>query len=172
MYKRALAMGGNTSAVPQEVFKKVMAANVLQQTNGMKAAAEEMGASSSRLFQSQIELMEKAAQNPENTIASNRFLTELAERTANKNIRLADTAADYKNGKLDPQFEKQFRKDASAPMFSNWEQGHLNSIGAPMADKLKQIDPREIQHLRDNPKNATQFDTYYGPGTSKAVLGQ
>lgn len=172
MYKRALALGGNTSAVPQEVFKKVMAANVLQQTNGMKAAAEEMGASSSRLFQSQIELMEKAAQNPENTIQSNRFLTELAERTANKNIKLADSAADYKNGKLDPQFEKGFRKDASAPMFSNWEMGHLETIGAPAAEKLKAVDPREIAHLKANPKNADKFDAYYGPGTAKAAMAQ
>ncbi len=172
MYKRALALGGDTAALPQEVFKKVMSANVLQQVNGLKAAQQDMGGTSNRLFEKQIDLMMGAAQNPENTIASNRFLTELADRTANKNIRISDNAAGYKNGQLDPQFEVQLRKELSKPMFSNWEQGHLNTVGAPMADKLKQIDPREIKHLRDNPKNSTQFDTYYGPGTSRAALGQ
>lgn len=48
----------------------------------------------------------------------------------------------------------------------------MNVIGAPMKERLGAIDPRDMQHLKDNPGNASKFDTYYGPGTSKAVLGQ
>lgn len=175
MYKKFLALGGSPDALPQEVFRKVMAANILQQTNSMKAAAEEMGANSTRLFASQIDMMEKAAQNPDNSIPSNQFLTEFADRVEKRNESLADSAADYKNGKLDPQFEKQFRKDASAPLFGQWELRHLNTIGAPMADKIRVMnaeDPKLIPYIRANPKDAAKIDAYYGPGTAKAVMGQ
>ena len=108
--KKALAIGVDpTGAQPQEVFRKVMAQNVLQQINGLRAAQEEMGNAGGRIFQSQIDLMEKAAQNPDNTIASNRFLTELADRSINLNTKLGDMADNYKGGKLDAKFQQNMR---------------------------------------------------------------
>ena len=97
-YKKALAALGAdpNAAVPQEAFRKVMATNILNQVADMKASAKEMASGASRIFQSQIELMEKAAQNPDNSIESNRFLTEVIDRTIQQNMTIGDKAADYR----------------------------------------------------------------------------
>ena len=112
-WKRALSGLGISpgAALPQEAFRKVMAANILQQVNALKAEAETMGEKGGRIFASQIDLMEKAAQNPDNSVQANRYLTEIAQRSANRTLQLADMADDYKakHGALDAGFEKQVR---------------------------------------------------------------
>lgn len=135
-YKRFLAATGIDpgASLPQEAFRKTMAANILNQVDDLKATATEMGAGSSRIFASQIDLMEKAAQNPDNSVAANRFLTELSDRAAQRGITLADKAADYKqaHGSLDVGFEKDLRGwMAKNPMFTAKELANPETIGAP-----------------------------------------
>lgn len=135
-YRRALAGLGIDpgGALPQEAFRKVMAANILQQINALKAEAESMGQTGGRIFASQIDLMEKAAQNPDNSIAANRYLTEVAERSANRTLHIADMADDYKkaNGSLDAGFEKQVRNwIVKNPIFTKEEMANPQLIGAP-----------------------------------------
>jgi hypothetical protein len=132
------AMGADPNApVPQEAFRKIMAAQILHQVDDMKAAATEMGATSSRLFQSQIELMQQAAQNPDNSIAANRYLTELSARTAQRMQVIGDMVDDYKqahNGRLDAGFDKSLRTWMTKnPLFSKEELANPNLLSAPDA---------------------------------------
>jgi hypothetical protein len=100
-----------TATTPMEALSKVMASNILQQINGLKAEQEAMGQTGGRIFSSQIELMEKAAQNPGNSVAANRYLTNLAEWSAKRQMAVANMADDYKttHGRLDANFEKNVR---------------------------------------------------------------
>jgi hypothetical protein len=98
---------------PTEVLNKVMASNILSQVDELKSQQEAMSAGGGgRIFQSQIELMQKAAQNPENSVAANRYLTALAEWSANRRIKIANMADDYAQahgGRLDAGFNKSLR---------------------------------------------------------------
>lgn len=137
------AMGADpNAAVPQEAFRKIMAAQILHQVDDMKAAATEMGATSSRLFQSQIELMQQAAQNPDNSIAANRYLTELSARTAQRMQVIGDMVDDYKQahkGQLDAGFDKSLRAWMTKnPLFTKEELANPAYLAAPDA-------PAEIQ---------------------------
>lgn len=134
-YKRFLAAAGIDpgAALPQEAFRKVMAANILQQVNSLKAEAEAMGQNGGRIFGSQIAMMEKAAQNPSNTIAANRYLTELAARSGARTQHMADMADDYAQahgGRLDAGFEKSLRKWMNdTPVFSQAELKDQSLVG-------------------------------------------
>jgi hypothetical protein len=135
-WKRAVAaLGGDANAaLPQEAFRKIMAANILHQVDDMKAAATEMGGTAGRIFQSQIDLMEKAAQNPDNSIQANKFLSELSERAARRNIAIADMADTYKedHGRLSPAFSKQLRQwMQDNPMFTVEEMKNPALIAGP-----------------------------------------
>lgn len=132
-YKRALAaFGGDpNAALPQEAFRKIMAANVLDQVNQMKDEAAASGGAG-RIFQSQIELMEKAAQNPDNSIAANRLLTEIGFRAAQRSKQIADMLAAYKGGHPDSQFNKMLRDwEEAHPLFTQKELQHPEWIAAP-----------------------------------------
>lgn len=136
-YKRFLAAAGIDpgAALPQEAFRKVMAANILQQVNSLKAEAEAMGQNGGRIFGSQIEMMEKAAQNPSNSIAANRYLTELAARSGARTQQMADMADEYAQahgGRLDAGFEKSLRGWMNkTPIFSPAELKDQNLVGNP-----------------------------------------
>jgi hypothetical protein len=135
-WKRALSALGISpgASLPQEAFRKVMASNILHQVDDMKAAATEMGGATGRIFASQIELMEKAAQNPDNSIEANKFLTELSDRSAKRNMQIADMTADYKtqHGGLNAGFEKGLRKwMVEHPMFTAQELHDHRLITAP-----------------------------------------
>jgi hypothetical protein len=122
------------AALPQEAFRKVMAANIQQQITSLKAETEAMGEKGGRIFAPQIELMERAAQNPDNSIAANRYLTEVATRSADRTLKIADMADDYKkaHGALDAGFEKDIRNwIVKNPLFTPQELANPKSIGAP-----------------------------------------
>lgn len=165
-YKRALASFGVDpgASLPQEAFRKVMAQNILNQVTALREAQEQIGGAGSRIFQSQIQLMENAAQNPDNSVAANRFLTSLAERSANRSQLIANMAADYRGGKLDAGFEKQLRDYTNNnPLFSDQELKFPKLIG---------MDPKERQYLKEHPNTAPMFDRHYGKGASQSVIGQ
>lgn len=139
-YKRVLAnippsLGGDpNAAVPQEGMRKVLAANILNQVDQMKAMSAEMGSGSSRIFQSQVGLMTDAAQKPDNSPAAIRFLTELGVRAANHADAIAELASNYKGGRLDPQFEIALRKfEKDHPMFTHQELADTRLIAPPVA---------------------------------------
>lgn len=156
-YKRFLAAAGIEpgAALPQEAFRKVMAANILQQVNSLKAEAEAMGQNGGRIFSSQIELMEKAAQNPDNSIAANRYLTEVAARSAARTQKIADLADDYKtaNGALDAGFEKGMREYLTKnPMFTAKELANPSLVGKPDAAPAS-----APTHFATNPKTGQRM---------------
>jgi hypothetical protein len=133
-YKRAVAaLGGDPNqALPQEGFRKVMAANILDQVAQLKAETQASGGAT-RIFQSQIALMEKAAQNPDNTIAANRLLTEMGFRAASRAQQIADMANNYNGGHLNPQFNIQLRKwNADHPLFTPQELADPRLIAPPI----------------------------------------
>lgn len=105
------------AALPQEAFRKTMAANILQQVNNLRAEQEAMGVQGGRIFGTQIDLMEKAAQNPSNTLPANKYLTGIARWGAERARTIGDEADDYKiaHGQLDAAFEKQLRADLVNP---------------------------------------------------------
>lgn len=136
-YKRVLAAAGIDpgAALPQEAFRKVMAANILQQVNSLRAEAEAMGQNGGRIFGSQIAMMEKAAQNPDNSVAANKYLTELSARAAARTAHMADMADDYAKahgGGLDAGFSKDLRKWMNdTPIFSGAELKDQRLVGNP-----------------------------------------
>jgi hypothetical protein len=111
-----------------------MAANINQQINALRAEAETMGEKGGRVFRPMIDLMEKAAQNPDNSVAANRYLTELALRSANRTLAIANMADDYKlaNGALDAGFDKQLRNwIVKNPLLTKEEIANPRLIGTP-----------------------------------------
>jgi hypothetical protein len=156
-YKRAVAaFGGDpNAALPQETFRKIMAANVLEQIANLKAETAASGGTT-RIFQAQIDLMRKAAQNPDNSIAANRLLTEIGTRLSDRATQIADMKAAYKNGHIDSQFNTQLRR---------WSQKH--DIFTP--DEMKHLDeiaPREFDSLKD------AYNAKLKPGTPIKINGE
>lgn len=132
-YKRALsALGGDPNqALPQEGFRKIVAANILDQVAQLKAETAASGGST-RIFQSQIQLMEKAAQNPDNTVAANRLLTEIGFRLARRQQQVAELADRYNNGHLDAGFNIMLRKwNADHPLFTPAELSDPRLVAPP-----------------------------------------
>jgi hypothetical protein len=138
MYKRVVnALNpNNTEALPQEAFRKTMAAAVLNQVEQLKDDTAAVGGSG-RIFQAQIELMEKAANNPDNSVPANRLLTEIAKRGALESKHIAQMANNYKGGHLDAQFA-QLVDDyyTKHPMFTDAEMKDIRLIAPPVAPKL------------------------------------
>lgn len=146
-YKRALAaFGGDpNAALPQEAFRKVMAATIQDQIANLKAETAASGAGSGRIFQAQIELMEKAAQNPDNSVASNRLLTEIGFRSAQRAKQIADMADQY--GPLDRKFNVQLRKwNDEHPMFTPAELKDPRLIAAPTFNTPQEVHAAGLPH--------------------------
>ena len=163
------------AAAPQEVFRKVMAANINQQINSLHAESEAMGDKGGRIFAPMITQMEKAAQNPDNSVAANRYLTVFAIRNAQRTMAIADMADEYKkaNGRLDEGFEKQLRGWISKnPVLTEDEMKNPGSVGAPPAAPQAGPPPGAIKYLRDNPATRDHFDAKYGKGSAAQALGE
>jgi hypothetical protein len=131
------------AALPNEAIRKVMASAILNQTTQLKAEAAEMGGSAGRLFQQQISLMEKAAQNPENTKAALRYLTELQQRMGDHMRATSALASDYRGkygrGALDDGFNEvlsKFNSDAKNQIFHPDEIRDMRLFAPPVAPAL------------------------------------
>jgi hypothetical protein len=134
-YKKVVAAlnPNSTEALPQEAFRKTMAAAVLNQVEQLKDDTAAVGGGG-RIFQSQIELMEKAANNPDNSIAANRALTEINKRVALRAKEIAGMANSYKGGHLDAQFaQKVDDYFTQHPMFTAKEMADIRTIAPPVA---------------------------------------
>lgn len=133
--KFVVSIGGDPNAAfPMEAFRKITAANINTQIGEMKTTAAEMGGAAGRVFQSQINLMEKASQNLDNSPAANRFLANLQSRAADLNIALSKAAIAYKkeHGILDAGFDEKVDKYVEDhPLFSPDEYKSLGRIATP-----------------------------------------
>jgi hypothetical protein len=126
------------AALPNEAIRKVVAASILNQTTELKAEAAEMGGSAGRLFQQQISLMEKAAQNPENTAPALRYLTELQTRMGDHARGIAELANNYQGkygkGVLDNGFNEVLSKyNRENPIFKPEEIADMRRFAPPPA---------------------------------------
>jgi hypothetical protein len=135
--KFVVSIGGDPNAAfPMEAFNKITASNINTQIGEMKGTAAEMGGAAGRVFQSQINLMEKASQNLQNTPAANRFLANLQARAADVNIAISDMAIQYKkeHGILDAGFDEKMSKYLrDNPLYSKEELANLPKIATPAA---------------------------------------
>ncbi len=134
-YKRVVnALNPNsTESLPQEAFRKTMAASVLNQVEQLKDDTAAVGGGG-RIFQAQIELMEKAANNPDNSINANRLLTEVAKRAALAAKTIAQMANSYKGGHLDAGFAQKLDDYYTEhPMFKPEEITDIRRIAPPLA---------------------------------------
>jgi hypothetical protein len=142
-----------STPLSQEAFRKVMAANILQQVDDLKSAATEMGDQQGRIFGSQIEMMQKAAQNPDNSIASNRALTEISYRSAQHAIEqgkaVDQMAKEYKathGGVLDYGFNNKIADwIVQHPVFTDAELADPRLLGAATI-------PKQIGNIQDRAK--------------------
>lgn len=144
MYKKvANALNpNNTDALPQEAFRKTMAASVLNQVEQLKDDTAAAGGGG-RLFQAQIELMEKAANNPDNTLAANRLLTEINKRASLTAKKIASMANSYKGGHLDAGFAQMVDDYYSThPMFTPEEMQDVRRIAPPVVK-----DPSDLKKI-------------------------
>lgn len=153
-------------SAPQEILRKVIATNILHQVADLRAETSEMGASGSRIFQQQIELMIAAAQNGDNSIEANRFLTELSYRTARRQMEIGDMAARYvdERGQLNPRFDVEMRRYMlDHPIFTREELADRRLITAPEA-------PQTVRSEAD----AAKWGNYMGlrPGDPFRVDGK
>jgi hypothetical protein len=132
--KFKVAFGGDPNeAFSQEAFRKITAANVGAQIQQMKAMQSEMGGAAGRVFQSQIDLYQKASQSLGNTPAANKFLANLQLRVADQNEAISDMAIKYKqdHGILDAGFDKQlsdFLKEPKNQLYTKEELGNLRKV--------------------------------------------
>jgi hypothetical protein len=105
MWKRIKAAAGIApdEAVPQEVFRKTVSAAIMDQIRGLG------GQGLGQVRVAEINVMKQAAQNHDNSPASNRLLTELQLRQADRwTLPIADLARNYKadHGTLDAGFDR------------------------------------------------------------------
>ncbi len=81
--------------------------------------------------------MEKAANNPDNSIAANRLLTEISKRSALEAKWIASEANKYKGGHLDAGFAQKIDDHYTQhPMFTPDEMRDIRMIAPPVAPKL------------------------------------
>lgn len=130
--------GDQNAAVLQEALQKVTASSVLAQINQQKNELMQSGGpgSSGRIFQSQVELVEKAAPQLSTTPAGNRFLVEVASRMGDLSTQVRDMAAQYlQNHKvLDSNFDQSLSTYLKAhPLFNKDELSNPELLGSPSA---------------------------------------
>jgi len=114
------------SAAPMELYQKVLNANMLHMIDQMKAASQEMGSSSSRIFTAQIQQIEKASGTLDNSTTGLRALAELNQRALQRNMQIADFATAYKQGQLrglPPEFTKGGAPQRPGMLDDNFEKG-------------------------------------------------
>jgi hypothetical protein len=143
------------AALPNEAIRKVVAASILNQTTELKAEAAEMGGSAGRLFQQQITLMEKAAQNPENTAPALRYLTELQTRMGDHARGIAELANNYQGkygkGVLDNGFNEVLSKyNRENPIFKEAEIKDMRRFAPPPAPAFHTEDDAKAWARKNN----------------------
>lgn len=149
MLNRAVStVGPGQAAQLQEVLTKVTASSILSQINGLKDMMMEAGGASSsagRIFQQQVELMNKASPQLTTTLQGNRALVEMERRTGEQAMAVRDMALQYlgppdangvptKHKILDAGFDQQVASYLkSHPLFNKEELSNPALLGVPTA---------------------------------------
>jgi len=153
MLNRAAAVYGPTApAQLQEMLSKVTAGSILAQINGLKTSMMEAGgagSSAGRIFQTQVELMQKASPQLGTTLAGNRALVELERRIGEQSIAVRNLALDYlgppdangvptKHKFLDAGFDKTLSTYLQGhALFTKDEMADPSLLGAPTAPPVR-----------------------------------
>lgn len=136
------------SAAPMELYAKVLNANMLHMIDNMKAASQEMGSSSSRIFTAQIQQIEKASGTLDNSTTGLRALAELNERGLRRNMQVADFATAYKQGNmqaLPAEFRAGGGPKRPGMLDDNFERGMRDWMSAhPILTQQESSDPRVL----------------------------
>jgi len=120
----ALGLKPENYAMANEVFGKTVSSAILDQIRSLG------GQGLGQVRVAEINVMKQAAQNHDNTPASNRLLTELQTRMAETWTKpVAEKATQWNNGHLDAGFDR-------------WKRDYINSH--PLLTKDELADPRRI----------------------------
>jgi hypothetical protein len=120
----ALGLANPNEAQAMEAFGKTVSSAIMDQIRSLG------GQGLGQVRVAEINIMKQAAQNHDNTPASNRLLTELQERAAERwTLPIAKLAREYDNGHLDAGFDK---------VKQDWINKH------PLLSKEELEDPRRI----------------------------
>jgi hypothetical protein len=146
-YKRfmtAIGQGDSNQALTQEGFRKATSEAILEQLKSLG------GMGLGQVKNKEFETMQKAAQSTENTPATNRLLTEMGLRLAERwTVPLAQMARDYKRthgNQLDAGWdEEKARFLERTPMFSDAELRDVRRI-APIYARTPQEAQRKGWH--------------------------
>lgn len=153
MVNRASAIYGATApAALQEMLEKITAGAALAQVNGLKTSMMEAGGASSsagRIFQQQVDLINKASPQLGTTLVGNRALVEIERRTGEQSLAVRDLALQYlgppdangvptKHKFLDIGFDKVLSNYLQGhPLFTKQEMAEPTLLGAPTAPPVK-----------------------------------
>jgi hypothetical protein len=112
-----------------EVFGKTVSSAILDQIRSLG------GQGLGQVRVAEINVMKQAAQNHDNTPASNRMLTEIQDRLAQRwTIPIAEAAQQYNGGHLDVGFDRwKSQYMNSHPLFSKEELADTRRISPPLA---------------------------------------
>jgi hypothetical protein len=138
--KRVIAaVGGDpNAALPMEGFKKAVGSAILEQIRSLG------GQGLGQVRTTEINTMKDAAQNPENTPAANRLLTEMGLRLAERWTQpIAELARDYAakhGGHLDQGWDKVKAEFMNkTPLFSKEELADIRRIAPPLARDMNDL---------------------------------
>lgn len=116
VYKRLLSQFGDdpNAAVPQEAFRKIISAGILDQIKAM--------AGTGPVRVAEMKIIKDAAASQDNTPQSNRLLVELHLRLQKRAADIADMAQTYNNGRLDSGFDRRVSEyDRKNPIIADKE---------------------------------------------------
>lgn len=116
VYKRLLSQFGGdpNSAVPQEAFRKIISAGILDQIKGL--------AGTGPVRVAEMNIIKDAAASADNSPQSNRLLVELHLRMNKRAEAIAEMAQSYKGGRLDSGFDRMVSDyDRKNPLISDKE---------------------------------------------------
>jgi hypothetical protein len=122
MQRMASSLGINpTGAAPRELFNQLAARVLADQFSGLKSIASETGETGGRVFKPMLDIEEKANITPEDSAEGINAKLNLLDNAGNLMMKYGDMADDYvaKNGKLDPSFDKELRKEIASSRIPN-----------------------------------------------------
>jgi hypothetical protein len=122
MQRLASTLGINPAgAAPRELFNQLSARVLADQFSGLKSIASTTGESAGRIFAPMLAIEEKANITPEDSAEGINAKLNLLDNAGNLMMKYGDMADDYvaKNGKLDPTFDKELRKEIAGSRIPN-----------------------------------------------------
>jgi hypothetical protein len=137
-----------------ELYRKTLAESISREMNGLASAAEAMGEKAGRIFLPQIQQIQTMSGGLDNSVGGLRALAEIRMRTHERNLQVADFAANYKTGNLKalpPEFRTYGRPQMPNMLDTKFEQGLRKWMGNhPLFTDKELADPR-VMGAREPP---------------------